>query len=124
MRWLLFEQGPIAYCIAAVRFRLQVGLFSEGEPVVVERRRAGGRALMRLDEHLTDREFLVGDGYTIADMATYGYVHVAPEAGYDLQAYPAVSRWLRRVESQAGFVNDLRPLDPTARPGRGLSVYG
>jgi len=48
---------------------------------------------------------------------------VAPEAGYDLRGYPAVERWLRRVEQQPRFVDDLEPYPENARPGVGRSTY-
>jgi glutathione S-transferase len=68
-------------------------------------------------------ELLVGNRYTIADIAVFGYVHVAHEAGYDLNSRPAVQAWLRRVAAQDGYVNDLLPYPPNARPGAGRSIY-
>jgi glutathione S-transferase len=53
----------------------------------------------------------------------YGYTHTAPQADYDLTDYPAVEAWLRRVEGRPGFVNDLEPYPPNARPGAGRSTY-
>ena len=43
--------------------------------------------------------FLVGERYSIADIAVYAYVHVAGEAGFDLDEYPAVRDWIERVEA-------------------------
>jgi hypothetical protein len=42
-----------------------------------------------------------------------------------MDAYPAVTGWLRRVEQTQGFVNDLEPYPPNARVGAGGdSVHG
>ncbi len=68
-----------------------------------------------IDRH----HFLVAGRYTIADIALYAYTHVAPEAGIDLAPYPAVEAWLRRVERQPRFVNDLEPYPENARAGAG-----
>jgi len=76
-----------------------------------------------LDDHLASRDFLVGDRYTIADIAVFGYVHVAHEAGYDLGNRPALQAWLRRVTEQDGYVNDLLPYPPNAQAGAGRSIY-
>ena len=46
-------------------------------------RRDGGRAARRAT-------FLVGERYTIADIALYAYTHVAHEGGFDLGPYPAI----------------------------------
>ena len=57
-----------------------------------------------MEAHLGGREFLVGDGYTIADIALYAYTHVAGEGGFDLAGHPAIGRWLERVAAEPGHV--------------------
>ena len=79
--------------------------------------------LRLLDEHLSGREFFVAAAYSVADVAIYGYVHVAGEAGYDLAAYPHVVAWLERARRQPGHMNDLQPYPANARAGAGRSVY-
>jgi glutathione S-transferase len=55
-------------------------------------------------------DFIAGPDYTVADMALYGYVHCADEAGADLREYPRIVAWVDRVEATPGFVNDLEPI--------------
>ena len=57
--------------------------------------------------------------YTIADLALWAYVHLAPDVGVDLDARPAVSAWIERVQATPGFVDDLEPYPENALPGRG-----
>ena len=57
-----------------------------------------------LDDHLRDNEFLAGP-YTIADMGCYPYVHLAPEGEIDLEAYPSVVSWIKRIEQQPGYIS-------------------
>lgn len=45
-----------------------------------------------------------GDKPTIADVALYTYTAHAPEGGIVLDPYPALIRWLRRVEALPGFL--------------------
>ena len=65
---------------------------------------AGHRALDALERHLGQHEFLVGERYSIADIALFGYTHVAPEGGFGLERYPAVRSWLSRVAAQPGHI--------------------
>jgi glutathione S-transferase len=65
---------------------------------------AGYRALEAQERGLTEREWLVGDSMTLADIALYAYTHVAHEGGFDLAAYPAFRAWLERVAAQPGHV--------------------
>jgi glutathione S-transferase len=60
--------------------------------------------LKAMEEHLDGRNYLVGEVFTIADISLYAYTHVAPEAGLDLELYPAIRAWLARVASQPGHV--------------------
>ena len=39
-------------------------------------------------------------GSTIADLALFGYTHVAHEGNYDLTPLPAVRAWIDRVAAQ------------------------
>jgi glutathione S-transferase len=57
-----------------------------------------------MEKHLGEREFLVGERYSIADVSLYAYTHVAPEGAFDLEPYPAIRAWLDRVAAQPGHV--------------------
>ena len=46
----------------------------------------------------------IRDRYTIADIALYGYSHVAPGAGIDLEPYPNVRAWQQRFTEQPGHI--------------------
>ena len=57
-----------------------------------------------MERHLAEREFLVGERYTVADIALYGYTNVAEEGGFELGRFPAVGAWLARVAAQPGHI--------------------
>ena len=119
-RWLLFEQADVVATIGAVRFRLQTGRMTAE---AAARRRPGCEATLRvLDDHLAGREFAAG-GFSVADLSLYAYTHVADEAGLELARFPSVTAWLRRVEAQPGFVNDLVPYPPNSLAGASHSIY-
>ncbi len=104
LQWMFFEQYKHEPGIAVVRFWVSI---SEDPPpeAEIEARRAGGHAALRaMERHLGDREYFVGERFTIADIALYAYTHVAPEGGFDLEAYPAVRAWLDRVAARPGMV--------------------
>jgi glutathione S-transferase len=83
----------------------------------------GREALATLDRRLDGRDWVALDVPTIADIALFGYTHVAGGAGLDLAAHPAVEAWLDRVRTLPGYLNDLVPYPPNARPGAGRSIY-
>jgi glutathione S-transferase len=109
--------------MGGLRFRLLVGRLRPTDADAIRRKRGSEEVLRLLDDHLATRDFFVGDGYTIADIAVYGYVHVAHEAGIDTAPYESVRSWLTRVERQPWYVNDLEPYPANAAPGAGRSLY-
>jgi glutathione S-transferase len=123
VRWLIYEQTDVMPALGGLRFRLQTGRLAPADPDAARRMTAGQEVLRMLNDHLSERQFLLGASYTIADIAVYGYTHVAHEAGYELDRCPAVQAWLRRVPEQPGYVNDLLPYPSNARPGAGRSIY-
>jgi glutathione S-transferase len=124
LKWLIVEQTDVMPGIGGLRFRLLTGRWAPDDPPAVQRRELGLGALEMLEQHLAERTFLVAERYTIADISVYAYTHTAAEAGFGLDEVPAVRAWLRRVEQQPRFVNDLAPYPENARPGVGRSTYG
>jgi glutathione S-transferase len=104
LQWMFFEQYKHEPAIAVLRFWLTISEEPRPAAEVDAKRKAGGAALDAMERHLTGREYLVGERFTIADIALYAYTHVAPEAGFDLGSYPAVRGWLERLAAQPGLV--------------------
>lgn len=57
-----------------------------------------------LDKHLKDnnREYLVGDRCTIADIAHFGWVAAAGWAGVEIEDFPTLNAWLERMYARPG----------------------
>jgi len=102
MEWLFWEQYSHEPYIAVVRFQRALAgkRADEIEPRLVER---GHAALARMETALSQGDWLVGKGPTLADLALVAYTRVAPEGGFDLAAYPAIGSWIGRVEDAFGI---------------------
>ena len=101
--WMFFEQNQVELNIGLPR------LYRKIQPAEAERlesyfRPRATAALKVLERHLASRSFLAGEAYSVADIALCAYVQLAPDAGHDLAAYPAVSAWLARIRAQPGFI--------------------
>ncbi|RVA01596.1 glutathione binding-like protein, partial [Mesorhizobium sp. M7A.F.Ca.US.001.02.1.1] len=64
----------------------------------------GNKALSVMNRHLENNAFFAGSALSVADIALYAYTHTAEQGGFQLDAYPAVSAWLGRVEADPGHV--------------------
>jgi len=117
MQWLFFEQSYVEPQIGSLRYWTLTGkLAKRSEDAVAGKRASSLRALAALERHLARRTFLVGERYTIADMAVYAYAAHAEEAGLDPAPYPAFRAWISRIEAQPGFLRERFPysIDPHA----------
>ena len=119
VRWLCFERA-LTPAVAGARFQVMTGRTDDETPFLLA---AGRRHLATLDRRLADREWVALDVPTIADLALFAYTHVAEDADFDLAGHPAIRAWIDRVESLPGYVNDLIPYPPNARPGASRSIY-
>jgi glutathione S-transferase len=123
-RWLIYEQTDVMFNMGGLRFRLITGRWTP-EDAEAQRRRAGAYEVLELlDRHLAERTFLVGDRYSVADIAVFAYAHVAAEAGIDVSRAAHFLAWLERVRAQPGFVDGLEPYPPNASELTGKSIYG
>lgn len=99
-QWLSVAAGPLAYGPATAR---AIALFGRADDPAPARQRAH-QLFAVMERELGQRPWLAGEQATLADLANYAYAARAPEGGVSLQDYPAVRRWLARVESLPGFV--------------------
>lgn len=99
-RWLGLAAGPIAF--GPNRARLAALLNRPVDPV--QAKAVSERLLTNLERELAGKVFALGETPTIADVAAYTYIALAPEGGVSLEPYPNVRAWLSRVEALPRFL--------------------
>lgn len=105
LQWQFFEQYSHEPFIAVARFiKVYLGLPDDRLHEFAAKQLDGYRALDVMEQQLLRTPYLVGDHYSIADVALYAYTHVAEEGGFRLDGYPAIRAWLQRVASHPRHV--------------------
>jgi glutathione S-transferase len=99
-RWLSVAAGAVAFGPAAARL---VNVFGAGLDHENAKQTAY-KLLDTMDQHLAQRDWLVGESATIADIANFTYIEHAPEGDVSLENYPNINKWLDNVRSLKGFV--------------------
>ena len=106
MRWLMFEQNQVDPALA-VSLSLQKSLYrvENVDIILAYLRPKVDRLLAAMAEHLgqADQQWLVGPGFSVADIALYAYVHEAEAGGFAV-AQP-IQSWLSRFEALPGWVS-------------------
>lgn len=96
MSWLMVQMASIGPMFGQHNhFQL---LNRQAEPYAAARYRNQARQLYRrLDERLSEHEWIAGGGYSIADMATYPWATYLEQHGFAPQDHPALVRWRNSV---------------------------
>jgi glutathione S-transferase len=105
-QWQFFEQYSHEPFIAVARFIAKyLGLPADRKADYESKQVGGHKALNVMEEQLKKTPYLVGNQLTTADISLYGYTHVAHEGGFDLMNYPAIDRWLNRIQAHPNYVS-------------------
>lgn len=103
-QWLCYANNEILNTLAACR-----AIANGIRPGNLAEAQAKARPVLAfIDQSLAGRDWLVGAGPTIGDVACYPYCALMPQAGIPLDAFPAIAAWCRRIEALKGYV----PLPP------------
>ena len=98
MEWLSVSANEISRGPAPIRAH-----YKFGRPVAMEdAQQATANVLQILEQQLTDSEWLAADHITIADIAVYPYIALAPEGKIALT--PAICRWITRIQALPNYV--------------------
>jgi glutathione S-transferase len=98
--WLSFAANEIQQGLHRARVHFLLGV-----PMDIEAVQAQGRAALTiLEGELARRSYLVADRPTLADLACYPAVGLAPQGGVSLEPYPAVRGWIDRLQRAPFFV--------------------
>jgi glutathione S-transferase len=101
MQWLALAQNEVLIGVAYSR-SITAGR-RQGD---LDKTRAHGHVgLKTMELRLADHDWLGHDKMTIADCACYPHVAVCHEGGIELDAYPGILRWLRRIQQRPGYVD-------------------
>jgi len=101
MQWLELAQNEIQTGLFKARAMARFGIPGDVQAV----HEAAHRALQILDARFDAADWLVGDRATIADIACFPYVVLAPEGGIELAAYNGIHRWIARFRALDRFVS-------------------
>jgi len=105
LQWMFFEQYSHEPYVAVARFWIHsLGKRAAWADRLQEKWQKGYQALDAMERHLEGRRFFVGERYSIADIALYGYTHVAEEGDFELARYPRIRAWLDRVADQPNHI--------------------
>lgn len=101
VRWLSTTAGEIRQ---GAEFARRYYLFNATSINLEQANQKAEFILTQLNQHLTKRKWLELGCPTIADIAAFPYIALAPDGKISLDNYPHVVAWIERIKQLPGFV--------------------
>ncbi|MFD1797425.1 glutathione S-transferase family protein [Paracoccus aurantiacus] len=118
LRWIMFDNHKLSGQVGTARF-LQNFIPEDKRPqAAIDFLKARLKSTYRtLDTHLTGRNWVADDTFTIADAACCGYLFYPEPFGFDRADWPNIDRWLDGIAALPGWKHpyDLMPGNPSDR---------
>ena len=97
--WLMWQMGGVGPMLGQVHHFTKYN--PDIAPYAEERYLTEGKRLYRvMNERLADNEYLNGEGYSIADIATWPWIARHDWQTIDLNDYPNVARWYTAIANR------------------------
>ncbi len=112
LRWMFWDNHKLTASLAVWRFLRNFAPEKMRSPDVIgfTKGRAVG-ALKVLDGHLAGRDWIVGDGVTIADLSCCGYLFYEEPFGFSRTDWPHIDAWLTRISDLPGWKHPYDLMD-------------
>ncbi len=102
LQWLMFQMAGVGPMMGqAMYFQRIAAPNGHEEPFSIARYVDESRRLLEvLDARLEGREWLAGDAYTIADIATYPWARAYPWAAVSIEGLDNLAAWFERIDAR------------------------
>ena len=114
LQWLMFQMGGVGPMMGqAMYFQRIAEPQGHREAFSIDRYVAESRRLLEvLDRQLADRAYLLGDDFSIADIATYPYARAYPWAKVSVDGLDNLQAWFARIDSRPATQRALEKPKP------------
>lgn len=125
IQWLMWQMGGLGPMMG--QLNVFARYFPKKIPPAIERyQRECYRLFGVMEGRLTEKPYLAGDEYTIADMACWPWVNIYDWPGLSLENYPKLQGWHERISERPAIQRALqvppRNDAPKEREARARSI--
>lgn len=118
LRWVLWDNHKLSSIAGMTRFLMNFLPENKRPQEVIGFNQGRLQAAYAvLNDHLADKEWIVGTSMTIADLSCCGYLFYPEPYGFNRADWPHIDAWLTRIEQTPGWKHpyDLMPGSPADR---------
>ncbi len=112
LRWVLWDNHKLSAQIGTTRFLMNFLAPDKRDPAVIGFLQGRLKAAYRvLDTHLDGRDWIAGEGPTVADLSCCSYLYYPEPFGFIRADWLNIDRWLENIAALPGWAHpyDLMP---------------
>jgi GST-like protein len=115
IKWLQFHASSMGPILGQ---RVHFEMFAtEKTPSIIERyRQLTEDTFAVMNRHLESNLWLAGKDYSIADIATFGWTHIALICGFTISHHPHLARWHQQVADRPAVQRGISLPVPATGP--------
>ena len=114
LQWLMWQMGGVGPMFGQAHHFRQYA--PETIPYAVDRyTNEAGRLYGIMDQRLSERAYLAGPDYTIADIATFPWTRSIDRQGHSLDDFPNVKRWFQDIDARPAVQKGVQILTDVHR---------
>ncbi len=116
IQWLMWQMGGFGPMLGQAHHFNKYAPENPKGPVVLPYAQArytneATRLYRVLDKRLADNRYVIGDTYTIADMAIFPWCRLYERQGQNIDDFPNVKRWFEMTAERPAVAKDLDRLE-------------
>ena len=118
LRWILWDNHKLSSFAGNTRFLMNFFPKDKRPQPVIDFNLARWKSSYGILENaLTDKDFLVGNSISHADMTCCAYLYYPEPFGFERDDWPNIDRWLENISTIPGWQHpyDLMPGNPSER---------
>jgi GST-like protein len=120
MQWVMTQMGHVGPMLGQAHHFLQYAP-EKIEYAMKRYANEANRLYGVLDRQLQHNEWLAGDEYTIADIATFPWLRAPERQGVNIDHYPTLKRWRDRIAARPAVKRGVEVLAERRRQTPGFS---
>lgn len=113
--WLMFHTSSMGPLLGQ-RVHFEMFDSTPNRPAIERYRQLTETAFATLDQHLAHHHWLAGVEYSIADIATFGWMHIARIIDFRFSDYPHLSAWYERMALRPAVQRGITLPNPATGP--------
>lgn len=116
LQWVMFQMGGVGPMFGQANHFRQYAV-DELQYAIDRYTKECTRLLNVIDKRLSEAEYLAGEEYTIADIATFPWLRRPERQGQDLANHPNVKRWFDAIDARPAVQKGCEVLAEHQRTG-------